>query len=74
MELRKHKDLKFYKQTQGLEILTSQTIQEKLYTEEKCLVPIEFVQVLANDPDIQSRPFFKDINQLMMQNQGQIQE
>ncbi|KAF3450209.1 hypothetical protein FNV43_RR06289 [Rhamnella rubrinervis] len=61
-------------QTEGLEVLASQTIQEKLYTEEKCLVPIEFVQVLANDPEIHSRPFFKEINQLMMQSQGPIQE
>lgn len=55
---------------QGLEVLASQTIQEKLYTEEKCLVPMEFVQLLANDPEIQSRPFIKDIDQLIMQTNG----
>ncbi|KAH7545579.1 hypothetical protein FEM48_Zijuj01G0108400 [Ziziphus jujuba var. spinosa] len=55
---------------QGLEILASQTIQEKLYTEEKCLVPMEFVRLLANDPEIRSGPFIKEIDQLIMPTNG----
>ncbi|GAV65610.1 hypothetical protein CFOL_v3_09125 [Cephalotus follicularis] len=32
-------------------LLASPTIQEKLYTEEKCLIPNEFVKTLARDDD-----------------------
>lgn len=44
--------------TQELQTLlvTSPTIQEKLYLEQKCLVPRDFVQTIANDCEIQAKP------------------
>ncbi|KAK4838036.1 hypothetical protein QYF36_010485 [Acer negundo] len=47
-------------------LLASPIIQEKLYSEDKCLVPLEFVETLANDPKIQSKPIiFEGIDQLL---------
>ncbi|KAF9667147.1 hypothetical protein SADUNF_Sadunf16G0302900 [Salix dunnii] len=37
-------------------LVTSSTIQEKLYLEQKCLVPRDFVQTIANDCEIQAKP------------------
>ncbi|KAF5198517.1 Transcription factor bhlh [Thalictrum thalictroides] len=59
----------------GLEVLlASPTIQEKLYSEEKCLVPQNFVEALAKDNEIiQSNPSIsKDIVLLTQSNQGVI--
>ncbi|XP_038894685.1 transcription factor bHLH52 [Benincasa hispida] len=53
-------------ETEDLRILESTMIQEKLYSEEKCLVPKGFVQNLANFPEIQSHPsIFNSINQIL---------
>ncbi|KAK2653276.1 hypothetical protein Ddye_013132 [Dipteronia dyeriana] len=47
-------------------LLASPIIQEKLYSEDKCLVPLEFVETLATDPKIQSKPIiFEGIDQLL---------
>ncbi|KAA8514785.1 hypothetical protein F0562_017964 [Nyssa sinensis] len=47
-------------------LVGSPLIQEKLYSEDKCLVPKQFVQTLADDPELQSNPMiFRDINQLI---------
>ncbi|KAJ8758559.1 hypothetical protein K2173_000280 [Erythroxylum novogranatense] len=47
-------------------LLSSPTIQEKLYSTEKCLVPKEFVQTLATVHEIQSNPSVKEeIDQLL---------
>ncbi|KAL5744075.1 hypothetical protein ACOSP7_026928 [Xanthoceras sorbifolium] len=47
-------------------LLASPIIEEKLYSEDKCLVLQEFVQTLANDPEIQSKPIiFEGIDQLL---------
>ncbi|OVA12952.1 Myc-type [Macleaya cordata] len=47
-------------------LLASTTIQEKLYSEEKCLIPKEFVEIVAKDHEIQSHPLIsKDINSLV---------
>ncbi|KAM5587336.1 transcription factor bHLH52 [Rosa sericea] len=45
---------------EGLQVLASPIVQEKLYSEEKCLVSREFVETLANNQDIQSKPLLKD--------------
>ncbi|KAJ6313855.1 hypothetical protein OIU78_017493 [Salix suchowensis] len=37
-------------------LVTSPTIQEKLYLEQKCLVPRDFVQTIADDCEIQAKP------------------
>ena len=37
-------------------LVTSSTIQEKLYLEQKCLVPRYFVETIANDCEIQAKP------------------
>ncbi|XP_022142603.1 transcription factor bHLH53-like [Momordica charantia] len=53
-------------ETEELQILESAMVQEKLYAEEKCLVPKGFVQNLANFPEIQSHPsIFNSINQML---------
>ncbi|XP_022994858.1 uncharacterized protein LOC111490459 [Cucurbita maxima] len=53
-------------ETEDLQILDSAMIQEKLYSEEQCLVPKGFVQNLANFPEIQSHPFISNsINQIL---------
>ncbi|KAF6134023.1 hypothetical protein GIB67_038314 [Kingdonia uniflora] len=51
----------------GLQLLlASTTIQEKLCLEEKCLIPIQFLQLLSKDHNIQSNPsIFKDIDRLL---------
>ncbi|EEF28618.1 transcription factor bHLH52 [Ricinus communis] len=41
-------------------LLVSSAIQEKLYSQEKCLVPREFLETMANDHEIQSTPFIID--------------
>lgn len=47
-------------------LIASPIIQEKLSSEEKCLVPKEFVQILADDKQVQLKPFIvKDIDQLL---------
>lgn len=49
---------------QGL--LASTTIQEKLYSKEKCLIPQELVRNLVRDREIQSNPsVVKEIDHLM---------
>ncbi|XP_050371064.1 transcription factor bHLH52-like [Argentina anserina] len=45
---------------EGLQVLASPIVQEKLYSEEKCLVSRDFVETLANNQDIQSNPLLKD--------------
>nr|WKE35115.1 basic helix-loop-helix family protein [Rosa persica] len=45
---------------EGLQVLASPIVQEKLYSEEKCLVSREFVETLANNQEIQSKPLLKD--------------
>ncbi|KAL6197067.1 hypothetical protein ACLB2K_032680 [Fragaria x ananassa] len=45
---------------EGLQVLASPIVQEKLYSEEKCLVSREFVETLANNQDFQSKPLLKD--------------
>lgn len=62
----------FHMHAQDLQnLLASPIIQEKLYSEDKCLVPKEFVETLANDPEIQSKPMvFQGIDQLLRTNIG----
>ncbi|XP_023001636.1 transcription factor bHLH52 [Cucurbita maxima] len=56
-------------ETEDLQILESTMIQEKLYAEEKCLVPKGFVQNLANSSEIQSNPsILNSINQILHTN------
>lgn len=52
---------------EGLQaLLASPIIQEKLYSEEKCLIPKEFAETLANDPEIQSKSVIVEgIHQLL---------
>ncbi|OMO82632.1 hypothetical protein COLO4_22896 [Corchorus olitorius] len=54
-------------QQQLQNLLASQAIQEKLYSEEKCLVPKHFLQALVNDYQIdESKPLIiEDINRLL---------
>ncbi|KAJ7982046.1 Transcription factor [Quillaja saponaria] len=47
-------------------LLASPNVQERLYLEEKCFVPKDFVAVLANHHDVQSKPsIHDDLNQLI---------
>ncbi|KAK7271325.1 hypothetical protein RJT34_27121 [Clitoria ternatea] len=47
-------------------LVVSPCVQEKLYTEERCLVPKEFVPTLTNNEEVQSRPtILKDLKQLI---------
>ncbi|KAF8412768.1 hypothetical protein HHK36_000738 [Tetracentron sinense] len=47
-------------------LLASTPIQEKLYSEEKCLVPKEFVETLGRDHEIQSHPLIsKDLSRFI---------
>lgn len=56
------------KEIQGLKILASPIIQEKLYTEEMCLAPKQLLETLTSDDDVQSKPFLKNnIHQLLME-------
>ncbi|XP_054817094.1 transcription factor bHLH52-like [Prosopis cineraria] len=53
-----------YQQLQA--ILGSPGVEEKLYLQEKCLVPQHLVTTLTNHTDIQARPsILKDLNQLI---------
>ncbi|KDP34844.1 hypothetical protein JCGZ_09132 [Jatropha curcas] len=63
-------DLQTHDQLQIL--LTSSTIQEKLCSQEKCLVPREVLETIANDQElIQSTPSIIDeIDQLLMGTNG----
>lgn len=50
-------------------LASSPSIQEKLYSSEKCLVPKQFVGTLANYPDLQSNAFIStELHQLMRSN------
>ncbi|XP_058071282.1 transcription factor bHLH52-like [Magnolia sinica] len=56
---------------EGLNILlSSPRIQEKLYEEEKCMVPKGLVQALAKDQEIQSRPSISRDLDLLVQSMG----
>jgi hypothetical protein len=57
-------------ETKELEaLLASPVIQEKLSSEEKCLVPKEFLQILTNDNEVQLKPLIvKDIDHLLQTN------
>lgn len=47
-------------------LLTSPFVEEKMYLEEKCFVPKEFVATLTNHQDVQSRPsILKDLDKLI---------
>lgn len=53
-------------QVEELQVLASPKIQEKLYVEEKCIVPKELVETLAKDPELRSNsPISKDLDHLM---------
>ncbi|XP_044478829.1 uncharacterized protein LOC123205848 [Mangifera indica] len=52
-------------------LLESPIIQEKLYSEEKCLVPKKILQTLKKDPEIQSKPaIFGSIDELLETSNG----
>jgi len=47
-------------------LVVSPFIQEKLYSEERCFVPKEFVTTLTNHENVQSRPsILKDLKDLI---------
>ncbi|KAK7257019.1 hypothetical protein RIF29_30695 [Crotalaria pallida] len=47
-------------------LLVSLSVQEKMYSEEKCLVPKDFITTLSNDINLQSRPsILKELKQLL---------
>lgn len=49
-----------------LHVIASFKIQEKLYVEEKCVVPIELVDTLAKDPELRSNSTIsKDLDRLI---------
>lgn len=53
-------------QVEELQVLASPKIQEKLYVEEKCIVPKELVETLAKDPELRSNsPISKDLDRLI---------
>ncbi|KAL8166568.1 hypothetical protein V2J09_008067 [Rumex salicifolius] len=53
-------------QTDNLKIVASREVQEKLYMKEKCIVPVEFLEELAENDDVQSQgSIAKDLKQLM---------
>ncbi|KAF9621288.1 hypothetical protein IFM89_018505 [Coptis chinensis] len=55
----------------GLEtLIASPTIQEKLSSEEKCMVPKKFVEILAKDHEIQSNSFISEEIDLLAQSGG----
>lgn len=62
-------DKKQLMRTEELQVLVSSpVVQEKLYSEEKCLVDQQFVESLANDPQIQSKAtVFAGIHQLLQE-------
>jgi hypothetical protein len=52
--------------TEELRVVASPIIQEKLFSENKCLVPKELVEILANHFDAQSKPSLSNkLNQLL---------
>ncbi|XP_028965117.1 transcription factor bHLH53-like [Malus domestica] len=55
---------------ESLQVVASPIVQEKLYSEEKCLVLKEFVEVLAKDDDIQSKPLLRDKVAELLQTNG----
>ena len=47
-------------------LIVSPFVQEKLYSEEKCFVPKEFITTLTNHSDVQSKPtILKGLKQLV---------
>ncbi|XP_062012077.1 transcription factor bHLH52-like [Rosa rugosa] len=56
--------------TKELHVVASPTIQEKLYMEHKCLVPKEFVEVLANHFDAESKPSLSHKLNLLLKSSG----
>ncbi|XP_068319484.1 transcription factor bHLH52-like [Pyrus communis] len=64
------KEERLYINQERLQVAASPIIQEKLYSEEKCLVLKEFVEVLAKDDDIQSKPLLKDKVAQLLQTNG----
>ncbi|KAJ4982289.1 hypothetical protein NE237_033126 [Protea cynaroides] len=51
---------------EGLGVLESPRIQEKLYSEEKCLIPKGFIETLVKDEEIKSNPLIvKGLNKLL---------
>ncbi|KAL1345183.1 hypothetical protein HN51_018970 [Arachis hypogaea] len=53
-------------------LITSPCVQEKLYSEELCFVPKDFVTALTNQRDIRSKPtIFKDLKELIETNNVQ---
>ncbi|OIW08095.1 hypothetical protein TanjilG_06638 [Lupinus angustifolius] len=47
-------------------LLGSHSVQEKMYSEEKCIVPKDFIATLTNHANFQSRPsILKDLKQLI---------
>lgn len=51
---------------EALQVLASPKIQEKLYIEEKCIVPRELVEALAKDPELRSNSSIsKDLDRLI---------
>lgn len=53
-------------QVEELQVLASPKIQEKLYVEEKCIVPKELVETLAKDPELRSNsPISKGLDRLI---------
>lgn len=48
-------------------LVVSPLVQEKLYSEERCFVPKEFVTTLTNHDDVRSNPtILKDLKQLIL--------
>ncbi|KAK4253516.1 hypothetical protein QN277_010178 [Acacia crassicarpa] len=60
-------DNKVFAATEEMQkLLTCPVVEEKMYMEEKCFVPKEFVTNLTNHKDIQSLPsILKDLNQFI---------
>ncbi|KAL1298369.1 hypothetical protein HN51_042740 [Arachis hypogaea] len=53
-------------------LITSPFVQEKLYSEELCFVPKDFVTTLTNQRDVRSKPtIFKDLKELIETNNVQ---
>ncbi|KAL6282790.1 hypothetical protein ACE6H2_013719 [Prunus campanulata] len=63
-------DSPVHQEKKDLQAVASPIVQEKLYSEEMCLVSKEFVQVLANDHDIESKPLLKDSVAQLLQTNG----
>ncbi|CAL1402741.1 unnamed protein product [Linum trigynum] len=51
-------------------LVTSPVIQQKMYSEEKCLVPTELLQKLVNRSEVQSKPMImKEVDVLLLNKQ-----